>query len=89
MNGNKKYIEIIKDARIEKLQRYIVINIKSGDILGIIVYYTSWRKYCFCPYKDTIWAADCLKQIMYFIDDKNRELANVWKERKEFMQRCL
>lgn len=40
---------------------------KQGTILGEIRWYSAWRRYCFAPCIDTIFDANCLKDIYGFV----------------------
>jgi len=50
-----------------KTSVFDVINIKSGDRLGIIRWYGSWRQYCFFPHEETIFNSDCMQYIIDFM----------------------
>jgi len=47
-----------------------VINKSSGNELGEISWYGSWRQYCFFPTVefDTVWNNTCLKDIIDVLD---------------------
>lgn len=52
-----------------KTSVFDVINIKSGDRLGIIKWYGPWRQYCFFPHEETIFNMDCMRYIIDYIQN--------------------
>lgn len=42
-------------------------NKNSGDLIGEIKWYGSWRQYCFYPWTNTIFSKGCLEDINTFI----------------------
>jgi len=64
-----KYIEFLKvgTSASGKTSRWICQNINSGDDLGEVVWYGSWRQYCFLPDEGAIFSADCLADIQDFL----------------------
>ena len=40
--------------------------------LGIVRWYTYWRRYCFFPSEGTIFDAACLREIATFCDEQTR-----------------
>lgn len=48
----------------------IGISNKSGDKLGVIVWYAPWRRYVFSPMEEKLFFdSKCLKDIVGYIDD--------------------
>ncbi len=46
----------------------------SGQLaLGSVSWYAPWRKYAFHPSASTTWDANCLREIIGFLEDKTRE----------------
>ena len=43
-------------------------NNTSGGELGIVEWYTGWRRYCYWPVGREVYSAGCLGDIMDFID---------------------
>jgi hypothetical protein len=62
-----KYIEFQRVPFNGITQRFEVISINRGDILGRIQWYPPWRQYIFCPAFETLWNKDCLKDIQDFL----------------------
>ena len=49
------------------------IETKDGNTtLGLVKWYSHWRKYCFIPAEDTIFEQDCLRDIASFIEDQTK-----------------
>ena len=46
-----------------KTPRYAVLNNRSGDLLGEIAWYGSWRQFCFFPEQGTVWNNGCLADV--------------------------
>jgi len=45
-----------------------VYSLSSGEELGRIFWYASWRQYCFFPTSETVWSRGCLHQIQDFMN---------------------
>jgi len=58
-----KFIEIKKSG----IQTWVIVNIKSQKIIGLIYWYKPWRSYIFDPKENTIWDIKCLEEIINFI----------------------
>ena len=69
MTKKNKYISFKLLENKPKTLVYAVINNKLGNILGIIKWYSSWRKYCFFPEENTLYDVICLGDIKDFIQD--------------------
>lgn len=53
-----------KDAKTETYN----VRSKDGDFLiGVVKWYTAWRKYCFFPANDCVFETDCLTDITFFV----------------------
>jgi len=42
-------------------------NIKGNYALGIICWYSMWKRYCFFPIGSTVYSQDCLEDIIHFM----------------------
>lgn len=62
-----KYLKFVVVRFKPKTMVIAVVNIKSGEELGRIEWYTQWRQYCFMPYGMTVWNSTCLQDIQNFI----------------------
>ena len=45
----------------------------SGVILGYVMWYASWRQYCFFPADDTIWNTGCLQTLFEFCEIETKK----------------
>jgi len=55
-----------------KTKRWNVINIRTGEMCGVIRWWGAWWKYVFFPGNDFLFDADCLRMIADFIvENKN------------------
>ncbi|MCL4417502.1 MAG: hypothetical protein M1365_12560 [Actinobacteria bacterium] len=71
-----KYIEFKKASNYpqdSKLQYWYIINKKSGNSIGMIYWYSNWRKYCFEPHPETVWDVGCLLDIVEFLNKLKEE----------------
>lgn len=82
MTDKKKYIEFSLLEEKPKTKVYAVINIKFGNVLGIIKWYPSWRKYCFFSEGSVIYDVICLDNIRDFIQDLMDERMVIKNEKK-------
>lgn len=56
---------------------YAILNIKSGDKIGIVKWYANWRQYVFFPVDECIFSIGCLTDIIDFtkkVQDNHKEL---------------
>lgn len=51
-----------------KTKVWSVDNSKDGSHIGKIRWYGAWRKYVLCPASQTVWSADCLRDVAEFIE---------------------
>lgn len=73
-----EYFRIIKELCKNRKTPIYYIETHEGIPLGKIKWYGAWRKFCFFPNEQTIWDSKCLKHIIEFLDETNKE----WRERK-------
>ena len=50
-----------------KTRDYTLVNRSSGDVLGVVRFYASWRQHVFEPAGDTVWSAGCLRDVLAFL----------------------
>jgi len=62
-----KYLKFVIVRFKPKTMVIAVVNLKSGEELGIIEWFSKWRQYCFMPYGSTVWNINCLQDIQNFI----------------------
>ena len=65
---NKSYLEFKVLEQNPKTFVYGVFSKSTGFRLGIIMWYCSWRQYCFFPEENTIYSKGCLEEINKFIN---------------------
>lgn len=63
------YIEFVLFGKKPKTEVYVVNNIKSGCMLGMIRWHGPWRQYIFSPVAETIFNMDCMRYIIDFIKE--------------------
>ena len=51
---------------------YGVVATSNRSKLGLLKWYSPWRKYCFFPEDGTVFDARCLKQIAEWITELNK-----------------
>jgi len=56
-------VECLPVAAGHRTPRYMIRNNRSGDLLGVIAWYASWRQFCFFPEADTVWSNGCLADV--------------------------
>jgi hypothetical protein len=50
-------------------QIWNVQSVHTGIDLGVVKWYSSWRRYAFFP-ADTLFDAECLQEIVKFLDEQ-------------------
>jgi len=59
-----KYFDAMDDTPAgRKTRRLNLVNRNSGDIIGTVSWYASWRQYCFFPEPNTVWSDGCLADV--------------------------
>jgi len=71
-----EYIEFRKIEEKPKTNVYAVINKSYGNRLGVIKWYSNWRKYCFFPKSETLFETKCMYAIVEFIENLMEERKN-------------
>lgn len=46
---------------------YDVVNIASGETIGVVLWYCPWRHHVLEPAVDTVWSSGCLEDVAGFI----------------------
>lgn len=81
-----KWLIFINDperAANRKTRVWAVVNKDNGSELGIVEWYTGWRKYVFVPHASTLYEQDCLRDIADFCEQATRDQ----KERPSLVSR--
>jgi hypothetical protein len=69
MSKNGTYIQFVEDAPAVKTNRWEVVTLPGGVVIGRIAWYGSWRKYCFFPREETVYEQICLREIADFCEN--------------------
>ncbi len=69
-----RYLRFYLQEELKKTNVYAVKN-RTGVYLGHIKWFGRWRQYCFEPDHDTVYAPECLFDIMEFIRARMAERA--------------
>ena len=56
-----------------KTKTWVVLNKEDSCPLGIIKWFSHWRKYCFFAADGTIFEENCLRGISNFVESKTKE----------------
>jgi len=62
-----KWIDFILIEQKPKTKVFAVVNKEDKSKIGIIAWYSAWRKYSFSPFKDTVFEQTCLTDISDFL----------------------
>jgi hypothetical protein len=63
-----KFKPLDQEKRITK--RWQVLAIQGETELGIVSWYSGWRRYCFFPNPQTLYEQDCLRDIATFCEEE-------------------
>ena len=66
--GKWIYIDCLCSSKSGKTKIYQVMA-DTGQHLGDIKWYASWRKYAFFPEPNTLYEQDCLRDIANFLEE--------------------
>jgi len=67
-----KYMDFYLVEKKPKTNVYQIENKKSGDVIGIIEWYSVWRQYVIQPEFGCIFNDTCLKEIAEFLSELNK-----------------
>ena len=73
--------EVILRSDRRKTKIWSVVNPVIDAYLGEIKWNNKRRKYAFYPYKNTLFASDCLMEIAEFCDKSSKEHKSTWPKR--------
>jgi len=71
-----KWIKIVEQNVLPDMKTKawgVFTNDAIADCLGMIRWYSKWRKYCFFPSDDTVFEQECLRDIASFIEEKTKD----------------
>jgi len=79
----EKYLEFIQAEQEpnKKTKFWFVQNIKNSSKLGIVAWYSHWRRYVFSSTNGvhTIFDSKCLQEIADFLDEQTNIQKEGWK----------
>jgi len=62
---SKTYIKFEPIAGTEKA--YLIKNLKGGQLLGSVEWYSPWRQWIFASLEDSVWSDSCLEEVQVFM----------------------
>lgn len=68
--GVSKWIAFIEEATTRKTRVWSVVPKDGMGYLGLVQWYSPWRKYSFFPGPNTLYEPTCLRDIAAFIDEQ-------------------
>ena len=68
-----KWITFLQLGKRHKTTIWGIENKNKGGLIGEIKWYPQWRQYTFFPKNETVFAKDCLKDIVEFIKEQMDE----------------
>ena len=83
MKTEYKYIHFVKVKGNPKTSIWICRNNKSNTDLGEVKWYGQWRQYCYFPDGMSVYNIDCLKDIIDFVNQLNKEKRLTVKKLKD------
>lgn len=67
----KGWVEILRTGTSDSGKTNVyAVAATSGDVLGHISWYSSWRRYVFYPVPNTLYDEECLRVISEFIAEE-------------------
>lgn len=63
-----KYMKFNEVDSSDRKTKIFIVNTRYDDRIGVIRWFSSWRKYCFYPDPSTLWDTGCLSEVIEFID---------------------
>jgi hypothetical protein len=63
-----KWIDFEIGMSTGKTKVYKIVTKDGGAQIGLIKWYSPWRKYSFFPHQNTVFETDCLQDIISFIN---------------------
>lgn len=75
MNNGPYILFTLAPADPKKITKTWTVAAKNslGFTLGVVKWWSAWRRYCFFPNADTVYDADCLWDIADFCAHMTRE----------------
>lgn len=76
MKTQYKYIHFCELSGTGSVLRYLCINNRSHDRIGVVGWYSAWRRNCFYPDPETIFDCSCLDDISHFMKQLGKPEVN-------------
>jgi hypothetical protein len=73
MKGTWIQFDLQGHSKSGKTYVWSVVPTDGGSRIGEIFWYPAWRKYCFFPYRDTVFEQTCLRDIADFCEQATKE----------------
>ena len=70
-----KFFTIEQDGESKGMPLYVILNRRTGVLLGDITWYPGWKQYVFGSLAASDWSSDCLANIIEFLNELNKENA--------------
>lgn len=61
-----KFEQVLDSPKYKITKMWDVRSVNGNDLLGMISWWTKWRRYCFFPDSDKVFDAACLTEIAAF-----------------------
>ncbi len=62
------YIQFVEDVPAAKTNRWEVVTVDGGAVIGRVSWYGPWRRYCHFPRENTVYEQVCLREIADFCE---------------------
>jgi hypothetical protein len=62
-----KYIEFVAQDPGSRHPRYLIRNIRGGDVIGNFDWYQPWGRYIAEFTENSVWSRDCLEDVVAFM----------------------
>ena len=67
------YVQFVEGTPKPKTNVYEVVTLGDRTVIGEIMWYGPWRKYCFFPGDHTVFEQKCLREIADFCERETAE----------------
>ena len=57
-------VQKLRPMQGRKTATRLIVNKRSGDLIGELRWYGPWRQWCFFPCPDTVWSAGCVRDVL-------------------------
>jgi protein tyrosine phosphatase len=60
---NESHLSFERLATKNKTAVEAVVSVRTGEEIGLVKWYSPWRRFAFFPNEKTVWDAGCLKEV--------------------------